>query len=130
MSKICKNGYMEMTKKIYLETLRSVLGRSLLHYYWCLLIIMTITLLKRKSNYHIFFQITWPWRVDAISIFKIVWASQVYLASPVVWDDHYPYWKSVTWPYVDSIIISFRISLNITSFLEVTSSFFSYIINL
>ena len=25
---------MEMTKKIYLETLKSVLGRSILHYYW------------------------------------------------------------------------------------------------
>ena len=32
MSKICKKGYIEMTKKIYLETLKSVLGRSILHY--------------------------------------------------------------------------------------------------
>ena len=32
MSKICKKGYMEMTKKIYLETLKSALGRSILHY--------------------------------------------------------------------------------------------------
>ena len=32
MSKICKKGYMEMTKKIYLETLKSVLGRSISHY--------------------------------------------------------------------------------------------------
>ena len=27
-----KKGYMEMTKKIYLVTLKSVLGRSILHY--------------------------------------------------------------------------------------------------
>ena len=26
MAKICKKGYMEMTKKIYLQTLKSVLG--------------------------------------------------------------------------------------------------------
>ena len=31
--KICKKEYMEMTKKIYLETLKSVLGDSILHYY-------------------------------------------------------------------------------------------------
>ena len=30
--KYVKKGYMEMTKKIYLETLKSVLGRSILHY--------------------------------------------------------------------------------------------------
>ena len=33
MSKICKKGYMEMTKKIFLETLKSVLGRSIYHYW-------------------------------------------------------------------------------------------------
>ena len=32
--KYVKKGYMEMTKKIYLETLKSVLGLSSLHY-WC-----------------------------------------------------------------------------------------------
>ena len=32
MSKICKKGYIEMTKKIYLETLKRVLGHSILHY--------------------------------------------------------------------------------------------------
>ena len=30
--KYVKKGYIEMTKKIYLETLKSVLGRSILHY--------------------------------------------------------------------------------------------------
>ena len=30
--KYVKKGYMEMTKKIYLETLKSVLGCSILHY--------------------------------------------------------------------------------------------------
>ena len=30
--KYAKKGYMEMTKQIYLETLKSVLGRSILHY--------------------------------------------------------------------------------------------------
>ena len=30
--KYVKKGYMEMTKKNYLETLKSVLGRSILHY--------------------------------------------------------------------------------------------------
>ena len=33
MSKICKKGYMEMRKWIYLETLKSVLRRSILHYW-------------------------------------------------------------------------------------------------
>ena len=32
MSKICKKGYIEITKKIFLETLKSVLGRSIFHY--------------------------------------------------------------------------------------------------
>ena len=32
MSKICEKRVMEMPKKIYLETLKSVLGRSILHY--------------------------------------------------------------------------------------------------
>ena len=32
VSKICKKGYIEMTKKIYLEPLKSILGRSILHY--------------------------------------------------------------------------------------------------
>ena len=32
MSKICKKGYMEKTKKFYLETLKSALGRSIYHY--------------------------------------------------------------------------------------------------
>ena len=31
--KYVKKGYMEMTKKIYLETLKSVLGHYILHYY-------------------------------------------------------------------------------------------------
>ena len=31
--KYLKKGYMEMTKKIYLETLKSVLGHYILHYY-------------------------------------------------------------------------------------------------
>ena len=31
--KYVKKGYMKMKKKIYLETLKSVLGRSILHYY-------------------------------------------------------------------------------------------------
>ena len=30
--KYVKKGYMEMTKKTYLETLKSVLGHSVLHY--------------------------------------------------------------------------------------------------
>ena len=30
--KYVKKGYREMTKKIYLETLKSVLGHSILHY--------------------------------------------------------------------------------------------------
>ena len=30
--KYVKKGYMEMTKTIYLDTLKSVLGRSILHY--------------------------------------------------------------------------------------------------
>ena len=30
--KYVKKGYMEMTKKIYLETLKSVLGHCILHY--------------------------------------------------------------------------------------------------
>ena len=30
--KYVKKGHMEMTKKIYLETLKSALGRSILHY--------------------------------------------------------------------------------------------------
>ena len=30
--KYVKKGYMEMTKKIHLETLKSALGRSILHY--------------------------------------------------------------------------------------------------
>ena len=30
--KYVKKGYMEMTKKIYFETLKSVLDRSILHY--------------------------------------------------------------------------------------------------
>ena len=30
--KICKKGYIEMTKKFYLEALKSVLGRSVSHY--------------------------------------------------------------------------------------------------
>ena len=30
--KYLKKGYMEMTKKIYLETLKSALGRSIYHY--------------------------------------------------------------------------------------------------
>ena len=30
--KYVKKGYMEITKTVYLETLKSVLGRSLLHY--------------------------------------------------------------------------------------------------
>ena len=33
--KYVKKGYIEMTKKIYLETLKSVLGRSILHYHYC-----------------------------------------------------------------------------------------------
>ena len=33
MSFICRKGYIEMTKKIYLETLKSVPGRSIYHYY-------------------------------------------------------------------------------------------------
>ena len=32
VSKICKKGYIEMTKKIYPENLKSVLGRSIFHY--------------------------------------------------------------------------------------------------
>ena len=32
VSKICKKGYIGMTKKIYLETLKSFLGHSILHY--------------------------------------------------------------------------------------------------
>ena len=32
MSRICKKGYMDMEKWIYLEPLKSVLGRSILHY--------------------------------------------------------------------------------------------------
>ena len=31
-----KNEYMEMTEKIYLETLKNVLGRSVLHYQYYL----------------------------------------------------------------------------------------------
>ena len=31
--KYVKKGYIEMTKKIYLETLKSVMGRSNLHYF-------------------------------------------------------------------------------------------------
>ena len=31
--KYVKKGYMEMTKEFYLETLKSVLGRSILHYF-------------------------------------------------------------------------------------------------
>ena len=31
--KYVKKGYIEMTKKIYLETLKSALGRSILHYF-------------------------------------------------------------------------------------------------
>ena len=31
--KYVKKGYMEMTKKNYLETLKIVLGRSILHYF-------------------------------------------------------------------------------------------------
>ena len=31
--KYVKKGYMEMTKKIYLQTLKIVLGRSILHYF-------------------------------------------------------------------------------------------------
>ena len=33
--KYVKTGYMEMTKKIYLETLKIALGRSILQYYQC-----------------------------------------------------------------------------------------------
>ena len=33
MSKICKKGYMEMRKRIYLVPLKSVLGHSILHYF-------------------------------------------------------------------------------------------------
>ena len=36
VSKICKKGHIEMTRKIYLEPLKSVLGRSISHYYLCL----------------------------------------------------------------------------------------------
>ena len=32
--KYVKEGYMEMTKKNYLETLKSVLGRSMYHYFF------------------------------------------------------------------------------------------------
>ena len=32
MSKICKKGYMEITKTIYLEPEKNVPGRSILHY--------------------------------------------------------------------------------------------------
>ena len=33
MSKVCKKGYIEITKKISLDTLKNVLGRSILHYW-------------------------------------------------------------------------------------------------
>ena len=46
MSKICKKGYLEMTKKNYLETLKSVLGLSILHYlnFSCILNFLVKTL--------------------------------------------------------------------------------------
>ena len=34
MERPSKKGYMEMAKKIYLETLKSVLGRSIYHYFY------------------------------------------------------------------------------------------------
>ena len=49
--KYVKKGYMKMTKKIYLEPLKSVLGQSILHYCWlCQILPITTGILVIDSH--------------------------------------------------------------------------------
>ena len=58
MSKICKKGYIEI-KKNYLETLKSVLGRSILHYLRDFLSVFSQNLRSEKSSILAYFR---PWK--------------------------------------------------------------------
>ena len=75
--KYVKQGYMEMTKKIYLDTLKSALGRFIYHY-WCFPV--NFPKFLRTS----FLQDT-SWRLLLIIFIQILGRSKIYVYESVNW---------------------------------------------
>ena len=67
MSKIYKKGHIELTKKIYLEPLKSVLGHSIIHYCQYLdkyLNSLLCGFRKAHSSQHALFKLLQAWQEE------------------------------------------------------------------